>query len=75
MNGTQLLSTAVLGNVPLNWTVAQTGDYSGAGMSDILWTDSAGNVGAWFMNGTTISSTTVYGNIGTNWSVQTQGTD
>jgi hypothetical protein len=44
-------------------------------MSDILWTDSAGNVGAWFMNGATISSTTVYGNIGTAWNVQSQGAE
>jgi hypothetical protein len=65
----------VVGNVPLNWTIAQTGDYSGSGMSDILWTDSAGDVGAWFMNGTTISSTTIYGNIGTAWGVQSQGAD
>jgi len=38
MNGTSILSTTVLGNVPLTWTVAETGDYNGDGMTDILWT-------------------------------------
>ena len=56
--------------MPLIWTVAATGDYNGDGKSDILWSDTGGNVGAWFMNGTAISSAIVYGNVGTAWSVQ-----
>jgi hypothetical protein len=68
-------STAVLGNVPLTWTIAQTGDYNGDGFSDILWTDKAGDIGAWFMNGTSIASTTMFGNIGTNWTVQSMNSE
>ena len=45
------MSTTVLGNVPINWTIAETGDYNGDGKSDILWIDNTGNVGVWFMNG------------------------
>jgi hypothetical protein len=60
----------VIGNVTTNWTIAQTGDYNGDGKSDILWVDSTGDVGAWFMNGATISSNTIYGNVGTAWTVQ-----
>jgi hypothetical protein len=61
--------------VPLSWTIAQTGDYNGDGMSDILFVDNAGNVGAWFMNGTSILSTTTYGNVGTSWTVQSLNAD
>jgi hypothetical protein len=47
-----------LASVPVNWRVAQTGDYDGDGKSDLLWEDtaSAGNVAIWFMNGVTVSS-------------------
>ena len=51
MNGTQIMSSAVLGNVPLTWSIVQTGDYNGDTKSDILWVDTLGNVAAWFMNG------------------------
>ena len=70
MNGTQIMSTSVVGSVPANWSFAATGDYNGDGKSDILWIDNAGNVGAWLMNGTTISSVATYGSAGTAWSVQ-----
>ena len=70
MKGTSILSSTMLGNVPLSWSVAETGDFNGDGKSDILWTDNAGNVGTWFMNGAAISSTSTYGNVGTSWSVQ-----
>jgi hypothetical protein len=70
MNGTTITSSKVIGNVPLTWTIASTGDFNGDGASDILWTDNSGNVGAWFMNGATISSVASYGNVGTNWTVQ-----
>jgi hypothetical protein len=61
--------------VPLNWTITQTGDYNGDGQSDVLWTDTSGNVGVWFMNGTTVSSNLIYGNVGPSWSVQSLNAD
>lgn len=69
------MSTATIGNVPAQWSVARTGEYNGDGEADVLWTDTAGNVGAWFMNGTTITSTASYGNIGTNWIAQSLNAD
>ena len=73
--GPYILSTSVLGAVPLSWSVAETGDYNGDGNADILWQDNVGDVGAWFMNGPKILSTTVYGNVGTSWNVQSLGAD
>ena len=79
LNGTQIQSTVIVaGAVPSNWTIAQTGDYNGDGMSDILWLCTvtatgictAGDVAVWFMNGSTVASSPGLGNVGTTWSVQ-----
>jgi len=56
--------------VPGTWSIVQTGDYNGDGMSDILWIDNTGNVAVWLMNGTTVASSAGLGNVGTTWSVQ-----
>jgi len=66
-------SYATVGVVPISsgWTIVDTGDYNGDGMSDILWTDTSGDLAIWFMNGATISSTAGLGNVGTSWLVQT----
>ena len=50
--------------------MAQVGDYNGDGKSDILWSDTSGNLTLWFMNGATISSNAGLGNVGTTWTVQ-----
>ena len=65
-------STASVATVPIsaNWSIVDTGDYNGDGMSDILWTDASGNIAIWFMNGATIASTAALGNVGTTWTVQ-----
>jgi hypothetical protein len=75
LNGTSIYQTAVLGQVPLTTTLAETGDFNGDGKSDILWIDSLGNVSVWFMDGATISSTYTYGNVGTSWTVQAMNAD
>lgn len=64
------VSGTVYGQVPPQWSIAQTGDMNGDGKADILWMDTSGNVGAWFMQGKAISAIANYGNVGTNWSVQ-----
>jgi hypothetical protein len=69
-NSLDIRSSADLGNVPLNWSIVQTGDYNGDGFSDILWEDDTGNLKAWFMQGTTVAKTQTLGNIGLEWTVQ-----
>jgi hypothetical protein len=65
-------SSAAVGTVSTasTWQIAQTGDYNGDGYSDLLWTDSSGNVAIWFMRGAAIASTAGLGNVGTSWTVQ-----
>jgi len=70
-----VLSAGGLGNVPTTWSIAQTGDYNGDGMSDLLWRDMSGNTAMWFMNGVTLSSTSTVGNIPTVWTVQGMNVD
>jgi hypothetical protein len=69
-NSLNIRSSADLGNVPLHWSIVQTGDYNGDGFSDILWQDNTGNLNAWFMQGATVVKTQTLGNIGLNWTVQ-----
>jgi hypothetical protein len=38
-----LLTAGSLGKVPTTWSIVQTGDYNGDGMSDLLWHDTSGN--------------------------------
>ena len=75
MNGTAIQSNATIGNVPLSWSIANTGDYNGDGKSDIVWADKTGNVGIWLMDGTTVSSTSMLGNVGTSWTIASLNSD
>jgi hypothetical protein len=49
--------------------VTDTHDFNGDGKSDILWRDTSGDVGIWFLNGSTISVTASLGNVSNNWAV------
>jgi hypothetical protein len=42
MNGLQTLSAVDIGNVPLVWTIVETGDYNSDGKSDIAWSNTFG---------------------------------
>jgi hypothetical protein len=70
MNGAAIATAGALGTIPTTWSIAQTGDYNGDGMSDLLWRDNLGNTAMWFMNGTTVALSAAVGNIPTNWTVQ-----
>ena len=49
--------------------LADTHDFNDDGKSDILWRDSAGDVGMWLMNGTQILQAAVINSVATNWSI------
>jgi hypothetical protein len=70
MNGAAVLQGAGLGTIPTTFSIVQTGDYNGDGMSDLLWRDTNGNTSMWLMNGTAILSAAGVGNIPTTWIVQ-----
>ena len=46
-----------------------THDFNGDGKSDILWRDSAGDVGFWLMNGGQILQVAAFNAVHTNWSI------
>jgi hypothetical protein len=65
-----------VGTLSTAWSVAETGDFNGDGMSDILWQDTSGDIGIWFMNGATVSSGVGLGTVSTfYWSIQGAGAD
>jgi hypothetical protein len=37
-----VLLAGSLSNIPTTWSIVQTGDYDGDGMSDLLWRDTSG---------------------------------
>ena len=69
MNGTQVMQSALLGNVGTSWKVAGASPPSGSGGENIYWTDNSGNVAVWQMNGTQVAQTASLGNVGTSWSL------
>ena len=75
MNGTQVVSAPILGNVPTSWTIAEVGDFNGDGYSDILWRNTNGDVAIWFMNGTRVVSSPDFINVPTSWTIQGANAD
>ena len=78
MNGTTVTGGGPVGSVSVSadWTIIETDDFNGDGMSDILWLDTSGNVAIWLMNGTTVlPSSAGLGNVPTSWTIQGMNAD
>ena len=69
MNGTQILSSPDLGNVPTSWSIVGQRQFNNSGYADLLWRSSTGDLSIWFMNGTQILSTSDFGTIPTSWTI------
>ena len=55
--------------MPTDWHIADTGDFNGDGMSDILWRNDAGVTTIWDMDDGTILAANSLGSIPTNWHI------
>ena len=77
LKGTTIVQQVDLGPVPLNWTIAGIGDFDGNASSDILWQDTAGDVGIWLMeidpSQVKILSAPVLGTVAAKWSIAHTG--
>jgi probable HAF family extracellular repeat protein len=54
MNGSQFLSLADLGVIPVSWQIVGQRDFDGDGKADLLWQNSNGDTSIWLMNGAQI---------------------
>ena len=52
----------------INFVQTATHDFNGDGKSDVLWRDTASNIGLWLMNGSQVQANSL-GNVGSLWSV------
>jgi FG-GAP-like repeat len=69
--GPRVVSSNLLGTVPVNWTLVETGDFKAKGVADLLWRDTTtGAVAIWFMDGPAVGSTAVLGTVPTDWVIQ-----
>jgi hypothetical protein len=75
MNGATIAASGGYGNVPIAFSVAETGDFDGNGTSDILWRDTSGNLAIWFINGLQVTSAVSLGIVPTSWTVQSVNAD
>ena len=68
------IGTVNVANLVNNWIsttscreLTSTHDFNGDCKSDILWRDTSGDVGIWFLNSSTVSATAGLGNVPNNW--------
>jgi hypothetical protein len=76
LNGATVIGGGSLGSVPSPWIVAETGDFNGDGMSDILWWNSnSGQVVLWFLNGASVIGGGSPGGATSPWLIQGMNAD
>jgi hypothetical protein len=66
-------TTPDLGTVPTSWTIQGVGDFTGGGLSDILWRNSDGTVSIWFTTPDGGHTSTDFGGIPAGWTIQAVG--
>jgi hypothetical protein len=66
-------STPDLGIVPTSWTILGVGDFTGNGLSDILWRNSDGTVSVWFATAGGGHTSEDFGTPGSNLAFQAIG--
>ena len=75
----QVLSISDLGNVPMSWDIAITGNFNGDVYCDILWSNTNGDTSVWLMtaNGTQLQVLSVsdIGTLPPSWVVQAAGAE
>jgi FG-GAP-like repeat len=69
MNGSQVLSSASLGNVATFWSIVGQRDFDGDGFADILWRDNVGDTTIMFMAGVLIERIASLPTVPPNWAV------
>jgi hypothetical protein len=67
MNGTNVIGGGNVGNPGPSWHVMGTGDYNGAGRSDILFQNTSGAVAIWEISGTTMTGGGTLANPSPTW--------
>ncbi len=76
-NGEEFLSSGLISvQEPLGstWQIYSIADYSGDGLSDILWYDDEnGLIRIWYMHGRSVSVSNSYWNLGYDWHLQAVG--
>jgi hypothetical protein len=69
LDGTQVVSTALLGSVGAAWTVVGIGDFNGDGKADLLWRHAGGAVHVWLLNGASVITAASLGTLGPEWRI------
>jgi hypothetical protein len=74
------IGTVNVANLVSSWVpsstckpLTSTHDFNADCLSDILWRDTAGDIGMWFMNGTTLTASSILGNVDNTWTIFGQG--
>jgi hypothetical protein len=66
-----VIANVSLGVVPQNWQIVAFGDFSGNGLQDILWQNSAdGSVDVWLMNGFAASAQLFSPPVPSDWQIR-----
>src|SRR5262249_26849412 len=70
MRGAEIVTAAIVAQVPPNWAIVGQRDLSGDGKHDLIWRDgSTGALALWTMDGATVSGGFGLGAVPTDWTI------